>query len=263
MNLAEARLKGPVRSVEVRGALGRGATEYDIHGQFLREVFEQLNGKGSLIQRTETLFLYDSSGRRIQRRYLIDGKDSGKEAYAYNAEGRMSAVVVTNEEGDFIQAWFYGYDERGNRVWRVSYFRGDGQYWIRTDHEFDRNNRNVATHVRYPSDPEENIDHNMNMTYDEKGQLIEVTTHVPQGEEFVRDLYHYDDRGELKKFVEYDHSGEAMVEISHSAQYDEHGNWIRWEELLCRKFIKGEELVCRDPEIRQRMIRYHSQDIKF
>lgn len=179
-----------------------------------------------------------------------------REAYAYDSEGRLTGAVVTDTDGVFEEGWFYAYDARGHRVTRLSYF-GDINYAVRTDHEFDQHGREMAKHLRYITDPEKNQD--LRNTYDELNRLIEANFYDLRGKHLSQWKYHYNARGELYLLSSEYYASGRQSELKESSQKDDHGNWIKWEQTSCSKSQRNMEIICQEPYVRSRIIRYYSE----
>lgn len=199
-------LKGPVREVSIEKA--RLSSE-DKGKELSRKKLENVS--------------FDETGKPTERDVYNDyGFFVGKEIYNYDSRGLLSQTTLYDANGKDIEKSIYGYDSEGKMVLVTTYDVKNQPEFIQ-NYRYDRKRNLVKEIIRNSS----GLLARKQSTFDEKGNIKEVTCYDAAGLLNERWLYKYDVVGNLTEELLYNAQGLLRKRFTHTYELDSQGNWVK------------------------------------
>ncbi|MEK6324136.1 MAG: energy transducer TonB [Acidobacteriota bacterium] len=169
----------------------RIAHSYNAEGK--RNESLQYNEKSKLT--SKIVYGYDPAGRLIEKVSYKDEKPNGKAVFAYDEEGRTSAIIAYDSKGDIPNQIVSQYDDKANTV------------------------------EKSRSGLKGNLEGRTVTTYDPKGNVSVIEHFRPNGSPAWKWEYEYDDKGNVIK-EKFANKASLSVWVF-NYEYDSMGNWTR------------------------------------
>ncbi|BCA54453.1 hypothetical protein W02_15930 [Nitrospira sp. KM1] len=216
-DLDRFELIGPVKSVMTTHQQLRTTHYFDRNGRLT--AMELQSGREGATARYA--FSHDDAGRLIEERTThSDGTPGYRKLYryAYDDRGRQTAWVATTEAGEFAQAEFRVYDDRGAMTEELE-VSGSGAG--------ERSLYDSQGHVVYAARYYQNrLVLEATHRHNTRGRLEESRFYSPEGTLIRKDLYQYDPSGTRVKqhseFFKQSYLKKSVVRF----ELDREGNWI-------------------------------------
>lgn len=175
-------------------------TEYSFNenGYLVSEI---ARGKDSLTQLYKILYTYDKNGFLIGKDiFYKPGPSTVQKRFTYYPDGKLM-------------------DEE---QWLIQDLQNKSHY------TYNKKNQLVEKSTLYPYEPDQSF--KVTYKYNENGNLVEKNTDQV-GIVYPRELYGYDEHGNLAEISYAKKKGDKVVTIRLNYELDEKGNWTRLSEL--------------------------------
>lgn len=218
--------------------------DYDDNGNVtLHEHYSFFNDKLNPYEKHE--YTYNSDNQKIaevfSQGYDNQWHPSSKREFAYDAQGNLvETIVILCRDGKWTNDMksVYTFDEHNNQISGVFYLWQNDE-WVFFDYEdkheytYDAEGRPTSV-VRYKwYDEWQEIDKEV-YSYDDRGDLIELTGYTyfyESWNESYKGVYAYDDQHRQISYIDYQYSDDAWKgRYKYEHEYDEKGNLTRYEE---------------------------------
>ncbi len=146
-----------------------------------------------------------------------------KDAYTYDAEGRIIEVKSIDIDKKPLFRYVYKYDKRGNEIERINYDK-DNSIVQRTTHTYDAKGL-LTERAEYDSYGE--LIQKSIYKYDEAGNKIEQQVRNTNGSLAFVIKFLYNGLGELIETKTFNPKGELTSKLVQQFKLDEHKNWVK------------------------------------
>lgn len=151
---------------------------------------------------------FNRSGRLLHSVHYVNEKKF-KVMYAYNRQGRIVSILkLRSEKNELISYSEFDYDKKGRIEKKIvrSFYYSLG-YNVITEHI---HTYNIGTEeVFMCSISDEDVDHTLYLTYDDKQRVVEEKSVRTDGNLIYWNKFQYDNTGNLKKEISLNERGEA------------------------------------------------------
>lgn len=238
-DLSEMHLKGRVKSIRKVGyevkdsVLMTKGNRYE--GRF--EEFDSFNELGNLIESilflptgglySKNIFFYNEGNVLDEVHWFSEYGKESIASFKYDSKGNLTDRIIKDVDGTFRQKYTYKYDENGNNIESIWYYKNDSLISTILRSSYDLNGNKIDD--RYYGSRGELYD-KVTYKYDKNGLVIERDYYEHRTNKFYEKFSRvFDEDGDVvsMKTVKYNTDGKVINEEVERFLYDDHHNWIK------------------------------------
>lgn len=198
-DLKAYKLKGKVKSINVKNYLPEERNGKITKGKQIRAAYMLFNEKGNIIE---------------------FGDETGKDTYKYDQNGYLSELILNRKDAGPFKKYTYKFDNRGKQIESATY---DSLGSMNTENTFQYNGEGYVTQWNQLN-PNGSLDQKVMYKNDQRGNQVEADYYNSDGSLSSKNTFKYDDRGNQIESNSYNPTGSILNK--YSRKYDDKGNVI-------------------------------------
>lgn len=187
--------------------LWRWAQYFDPRGR--RDTFNTYDEKDRITDRIITF--YDRRGRKLRSVYTIGEPSPSVTRYRDNVKNQLIREIHYNPDGSTCFSRIYGYDENGNKNYETQQSGAPSRRSMA---------KGCPIIIHHGADTWAYL-------YDRDGNLLEWKFYAEQKVFLSKDVYRYDERGNVTLEVNEDREGVPYGRCEYTYEFDSVGNWTK------------------------------------